>query len=57
MLPLHYLSDELHSERLAQAENLRPGRRQLAQRRATRRARRIGQQTLLTVRRAFQLRA
>jgi hypothetical protein len=56
MLPLHYLSDDLHSERLARAETLRPGRRQLAQRKTTRRARRVGQRTLLTVRRAFQLR-
>ena len=57
MLPLHYLSDELHSERLGRAESLRPWRRHLAQRTATRRARRLGQQTLLTVRKALQLRA
>jgi hypothetical protein len=56
MLPLHYLSDDVHSERLARAESLRPGRRQLARRRAARRGRHLRRQTLLKVRRAFQLR-
>ena len=57
MLPLHYLADEMNWQRLAQAEQLRPGRQQAARRQAARRARRASHQAVQAVRKAFQLRA
>jgi hypothetical protein len=57
MLPLHYLADEMNQQRLAHAEELRPGRRQAARRRAVRRARRAPRQAVKAVRKAFRLRA
>lgn len=57
MLPLHYLADEMNWQRHAQAERLRPGRRQAAARQAARRASRPPRQALQTLRKAFQLRA
>jgi hypothetical protein len=57
MLPLHYLADEMNQLRHAHAEELRPGRRQAARRRAARRARRAPRQAVQAVRKAFQLRA
>jgi hypothetical protein len=57
MLSLHYLADDQYQQRLARAEELRPGRRQAARRRAARRARRTSRPVLQAVRRAFQLRA
>jgi hypothetical protein len=56
MLPLHYLADEMNWQRHADAERLRPGRRQAAIRRARRRAARAPRQTLQAVRKALQLR-
>jgi hypothetical protein len=57
MLPLHYLADDMHQQRLAHAEALRPGRRQSSRRRAARRARRAPRPVVQAVRKAFQLRA
>jgi hypothetical protein len=57
MLPLHYLADEMNWQRLAEAERLRPSRRQAAIRRAARRGRRAPHRAVQRVRKAFQLRA
>lgn len=57
MLPMHYLADEMNQQRLAHAEELRPGRLQAARRRAARRARRAPRQAVHALRKAFQLRA
>ena len=57
MLPLHYLADEVNWQRLAQAEQLRPGRLQAARRRAGRRAGRATRRAVQAARRAFLLRA
>jgi hypothetical protein len=57
MLALHYLADEMNSQRYAQADRSRPGRRQAAARRAARRAARAPLRAVRAVRKALQLRA
>jgi hypothetical protein len=57
MLPLQLLADEMNRQRLAETEQLRPGRQLAALRRAARRARGAPHQTVQAARKAFRLRA